>query len=86
MEGVYVLLGLVVIIEVALIFFLGNRWKQFVEEIKANESSQALWLAMQNQNKFEEARRRLDKFNFKLEQIGTQPELPFSGGKKGIEK
>jgi len=28
-------------------------------------------------NKFEEARRRLDKFNFKLEQIESQPSLPF---------
>ena len=27
-------------------------------------------------NKFEEARRRLDKFNFKLEQIESQPSLP----------
>ena len=28
-------------------------------------------------NKFEEARRRLDKFNFKLDQIESQPSLPF---------
>jgi len=28
-------------------------------------------------NKFEEARRRLDKFSFKLEQIESQPSLPF---------
>jgi len=34
-------------------------------------------------NKFEEARRRLDKFNFKLEQIENQPALPLEG--KGIE-
>jgi hypothetical protein len=27
-------------------------------------------------NKFEEARRRLDKFSFKLEQIESQPSLP----------
>jgi DNA recombination protein RmuC len=33
-------------------------------------------------NKFEEARRRLDKFNFRLEQIGTQPVLPFGGEEK----
>jgi DNA recombination protein RmuC len=49
MEGIYILLGLIVIIEVALIFFLGKRWKELVEEVKANESSQTLWLAMQNQ-------------------------------------
>jgi len=29
-------------------------------------------------NKFEEARRRLDKFNFKLEQIESQPMLPLT--------
>jgi hypothetical protein len=28
-------------------------------------------------NKFEEARRRLDKFSFKLDQIESQPSLPF---------
>ncbi len=28
-------------------------------------------------NKFEEARRRLDKFSFKLDQIENQPSLPF---------
>jgi DNA recombination protein RmuC len=28
-------------------------------------------------NKFEEARRRLDKFNFRLDQIESQPSLPF---------
>ncbi|HXX34571.1 MAG TPA: DNA recombination protein RmuC [Thermodesulfobacteriota bacterium] len=30
-------------------------------------------------NKFEEARRRLDKFSFKLDQIESQPSLPFRG-------
>jgi DNA recombination protein RmuC len=34
-------------------------------------------------NKFEEARRRLDKFNFKLEQIESQPALPLQ--EKGIK-
>ena len=34
-------------------------------------------------NKFEEARRRLDKFNFRLEQIENQPSLPLE--KKEIE-
>ena len=48
-KELYILLGLIVIIEVALIFFLGKRWKQLVEEVKAGQSSQALWLAMQNQ-------------------------------------
>jgi DNA recombination protein RmuC len=49
MEGVYVLLGLVVVIGVAFIFLLEKRWKKFVEEVKADQSSQAMWLAMQNQ-------------------------------------
>jgi len=35
-------------------------------------------------NKFEDARRRLDKFNFKLEQIESQPALPLQD--KGIER
>ena len=35
-------------------------------------------------NKFEEARRRLEKFNFRLEQIETQPGLPLQD--KGIER
>ncbi len=34
-------------------------------------------------NKFEEARRRLDKFSFKLEQVESQPSLPLL--EKGIE-
>src|SRR4030067_570244 len=49
MEGVYVLLGLVVVIGVAFIFLLEKKWKKFVEEVKADQSSQAMWLAMQNQ-------------------------------------
>ena len=49
MEGVYVLLGLVVVIGVAFIFLLEKRWKKFVEEVKADQSSQAMWLTMQNQ-------------------------------------
>jgi DNA recombination protein RmuC len=36
-------------------------------------------------NKFEEARRRLDKFSFKLDQIESQPSLPFKE-KQGEEK
>ena len=38
------------------------------------------------QNKFEEARRRLDKFNFKLEQIESQPSLPLKEKQGGINK
>ena len=37
-------------------------------------------------NKFQDARRRVGKFNCKLEQIGTQPVLPLHGEEKGIGK
>ncbi|MGB7574405.1 MAG: DNA recombination protein RmuC [Thermodesulfobacteriota bacterium] len=36
-------------------------------------------------NKFEEARRRLDKFSFKLEQIENQPSLPFKEKQDGTK-
>jgi DNA recombination protein RmuC len=49
MEGVYVLLGLVIIIAVAFIFLWEKRWKRFVEEVRTDQSSQAMWLSMQNQ-------------------------------------
>jgi DNA recombination protein RmuC len=49
MEGVYVLLGLVIAIVVFFIFWLEKRWKRFIEEVKKDQSSQAMWLSMQNQ-------------------------------------
>jgi len=49
MEGVYVLLGLVIAIVVFFIFLLEKRWKRFIEEVKPDQSSQAMWLSMQNQ-------------------------------------
>lgn len=49
MEGVYVLLGLVIAIIVFFIFLLEKRWKKLVEEVKTDQSSQAMWLSMQNQ-------------------------------------
>jgi DNA recombination protein RmuC len=49
MEGVYVLLGLVIAMVVVFIFLLEKRWKRFIEEVKKDQSSQAMWLSMQNQ-------------------------------------
>jgi DNA recombination protein RmuC len=49
MEGLYVLLGLVIVIAVVFIFLLEKRWKKFVEEVRTDQSSQAMWLSMQNQ-------------------------------------
>ena len=49
MEGVYVLSGLVIVIAVVFIVWLEKRWKRFVNEVKTDPSSQAMWLAMQNQ-------------------------------------
>jgi hypothetical protein len=49
MEGVYVLLGLAIVIAVAFVFLLEKRWKRFVEEVKTSQSSQPMWLSMQNQ-------------------------------------
>ena len=49
MEGVYALSGLVIVIAVAFIVWLERRWKRFAEEVKTDPSSQAMWLAMQNQ-------------------------------------
>src|SRR4030042_6862883 len=49
MEGVYVLLGLVIAMAVAFIAWLEKRWKRFVNEVKTDQTSQAMWLSMQNQ-------------------------------------
>ena len=49
MEGIFLLLGLVIAIAVALFVVFEKRWKRFVEEVKTDPSSQAMWLSMQNQ-------------------------------------
>ena len=49
MEGIYFLIGLIIAITVAFFFLLEKRWKRVIEEVKTNQSSQAMWLAMQNQ-------------------------------------
>jgi DNA recombination protein RmuC len=49
MEGAYLLLGLVIAGVMVFIFLMEKRWKKWVEEIKTDQSSQAMWLSMQNQ-------------------------------------
>lgn len=49
MEGIYILLGLVIVVVVFFFLLLEKRWKRFIEEVKTDQSSHAMWLAMQNQ-------------------------------------
>jgi DNA recombination protein RmuC len=49
MEGIYLILGLIVAIGVALFFFLERRWSKLLEEVRADSSSQPVWTMMQQQ-------------------------------------
>jgi DNA recombination protein RmuC len=49
MEGIYLILGLIVAIGVVLFFFLEQRWRKLLEEVKADPSSQPVWTMMQQQ-------------------------------------
>jgi len=49
MEGIYLILGLIVAIAIALFFFMEQRWRKFVAEAKADSSSQPMWTMMQQQ-------------------------------------
>jgi DNA recombination protein RmuC len=49
MEGIYLILGLIVAIGVALFFFLEQRWRKLLEQVKADPSSQTMWTLMQQQ-------------------------------------
>jgi len=49
MEGIYLILGLIIAIGVALFFFLEQRWRKLLEEVKADPSSQPMWTLMQQQ-------------------------------------
>jgi DNA recombination protein RmuC len=49
MEGIYLILGLIVAIAIALFFFMEQRWRKFVAEAKADPSSQPMWTMMQQQ-------------------------------------
>jgi len=49
MEGIYLILGLIIAIGVALFFFLEQRWRRLLEEVRADPSSQPMWTMMQQQ-------------------------------------
>jgi DNA recombination protein RmuC len=49
MQGIYLLLGLIVVMVVVLFFLTEKRWRRFTEEVKKDQSFQAMWLSMQNQ-------------------------------------
>jgi DNA recombination protein RmuC len=49
MHGIYLLLGLIIAMVLALFFLTEQRWRRRLEEIKTDSSSQAMWLSMQNQ-------------------------------------
>jgi DNA recombination protein RmuC len=49
MQEYYVVMGLVIAIGIVLFFFLEQRWKKGIEEVKAAQSSQPMWTLMQQQ-------------------------------------
>jgi len=50
MQGIYLLLGLIlVVVVVALFIFMEQRWRKRFEEIKTDSSSQPMWALMQQQ-------------------------------------
>jgi len=49
MQGIYLLLGLILVVVVALFIFMEQRWRKRLEEIKTDSSSQPMWGLMQQQ-------------------------------------
>jgi len=49
MQGIYFLLGLILVIVVTLFIFMEQRWRRRLEEIKTDSSSQPMWALMQQQ-------------------------------------
>lgn len=49
MEGIYILLGMVLALAVALFFLMEQRLKRIMEEVKKDQSSQAVWALIQQQ-------------------------------------
>ena len=49
MQGIYSLLGLILVAVLALFIFMEQRWRKRLEEIKADSSSQPMWTLMQQQ-------------------------------------
>ncbi len=49
MQGIYLLLGLIIVVLAALFVLMEHRWRKRLEEIKTDSSSQAMWALMQQQ-------------------------------------
>ena len=49
MQGVYLFIGLLIVVTVILYFLLELRWRKRLEEIKADSLSQPMWTLMQQQ-------------------------------------
>src|SRR5512136_998321 len=49
MQGIYLLLGLILVVVVALFILMEQRWRKRLEEIKTDSSSQPMWGLMQQQ-------------------------------------
>lgn len=49
MEGVYVIIGFVIALGVALFLVMERRWRKVLEEVREDQSSQAMWGLMQQQ-------------------------------------
>jgi len=49
MEGIYFVLGLIIVIGLVLFFFVEYRWRKILEETKKDQSSQTMWALMQQQ-------------------------------------
>lgn len=48
-EGIYWVLGIIVVIAMALFFLMEQRWRKIFEEVKKDQSSQPIWALMQQQ-------------------------------------
>jgi DNA recombination protein RmuC len=49
MEGIYLFLGLILVVVVALFILMEQRWRKRIEEIRTDSSSQPMWALMQQQ-------------------------------------
>ncbi len=49
MQGTYLILGLIIVVGLALFFFMDYRWRKTLEEAKKDQSSQSMWALMQQQ-------------------------------------
>jgi DNA recombination protein RmuC len=71
MEGIYVVLGFGIAVVVVLIFLFEKRWRRFAEEIKTGQSSQPMWVLMQQQ--IEQFRSQMsDGLNKNISQLTEQ--------------